>query len=227
MWPDLRHLGLFQHFSGFWVRERDALGPLGWLSGWILIGKWDHEEALLGELEHNLKSKLYICNLKQIHEPWLHCSRHCWDSPLPFSPCNCLFWKISLLQISWNRRTRNIWISFNYIHQLFKFCAICPNYVLMQLFPYPWKVSCRHYNTVSLNALALFPNNKDVLTHHHSLSHSRNLTLIIMILLNILSIKNLPQLSPKCPYFKSPGLNQGSTTAFRFDVLWYLKKKAN
>ena len=97
--------------------------------------------------------------------------------------------------------------------------AICPNYVLMQLFPYPWKVSCRHYNTVALNALALFPNNKDVLTHHHSLSHPRNLTLIIMILLNILSIKNLPQLSPKWPYFKSPGLNQGSTNAFRFDIL--------
>ena len=32
-------------------------------------------------------------------------------------------------------------------------------------------------------------------------------------------ILKLPQLSPKCPYFKSPGFNQGSTTAFRFDVL--------
>ena len=111
----------------------------------------------------------------------------------------------------------NIWISFNYIHQLLTFCAICPNYVLMQLFPYPWKVRCRHYNTVALNAVALFPNNKDVLTHHHSLSHPRNLTLRIMILLNILSIKNLPQLSPKCflcLFFPNPGDNEALYIAF-------------
>lgn len=32
------------------------------LSGWTCIGKWDREEALLGELEHSLQSKPHMCN---------------------------------------------------------------------------------------------------------------------------------------------------------------------
>lgn len=116
----------------------------------------------------------------------------------------------------------NIQISFTYIHQRFTFCTICPIYVPMQFFPYPWKVSCRHANALALKTLALLPKTKDVLPHHHPLSHPRNLTWIIMILPNILSVIKLPPLSPKCPYvFQSPGFNQGSIIYIQFEYLLF------